>query len=373
MPMSSKERILAALNREKPDRLPVSVHQWQDYHLKTYLGGISALEAFKRFGMDAQIQHLEEHGQFFLMGKDYSLYSTPEWRDEATMLRTDPADRACRHVVTTPEGELTYQTEGNEKTVWVTEHLIKSDRDLELVVKYLPWPKHDNAPVAKLYDEVGDAGILRGAVWGDQAGAWQHACCLVDINDLIMKCFDDPAWVHTLLKALNERKLAYIESMKGAKYDIVETGGGASSSTVISPDIHEEFCLPYDRAQHDALHAVGLKATYHTCGGTLGIEEHIVANHCDASETLAPISIGGNQEPWDYAEKIAGRVALIGGVDQFNVVTDGPAPLIRQTVHRLFETVGKNGGYVCCLSDHFFDAPAEHLQAYADAAKECVY
>ena len=32
--------------------------------------------------------------------------------------------------------------------------------------------------------------------------------------------------------------------------------------------------------------------TYHTCGGTLGIEDSIVRNGADASETLAPISIG---------------------------------------------------------------------------------
>jgi hypothetical protein len=29
MNMTSKERMLRALAREKPDRLPVTVHQWQ--------------------------------------------------------------------------------------------------------------------------------------------------------------------------------------------------------------------------------------------------------------------------------------------------------------------------------------------------------
>jgi hypothetical protein len=98
-----------------------------------------------------------------------------------------------------------------------------------------------------------------------------------------------------------------------------------------------------------------------------------VANGCDASETLAPPSVGGNQEPWQFAEKIAGRVALIGGVDQFNVVTDGSPELICETVRKLFQTVGANGGYICSLSDHFFDTAPEKLQVYADAARECVY
>ena len=242
-----------------------------------------------------------------------------------------------------------------------------------MIRKYMPVPVLDLEPIARCYDEVGDRGILRGFVWGDQAGCWQHACCLKDTSELILKCFDEPAWVHELMGILLDKKLQFIETMRGAKFDLIETGGGASSSTVISPQLHEEFCLKYDRPMHDALHDLGFRITYHTCGGTAGIEDSIVANGCDASETCAPPSVGGNQEPWTFAEKIDGRIALIGGVDQFNVVTDGDQQLIRDTVHRLFDTVGKDGGYICALSDHFFDTPPEKIQWFADAARECVY
>jgi uroporphyrinogen-III decarboxylase len=169
------------------------------------------------------------------------------------------------------------------------------------------------------------------------------------------------------------KKPAFIESMKGARFDLVETGGGAGSSTVISPTSHKEFCTPYDRKMHDALHDLGFLAAYHTCGGTRGIEELIIANGADGSETLAPTSIGGKQEPWEFRRKVGNRLALIGGLDQFNVLTAGSAEKIRQTVHTLFEKVGQDGGYICSVSDHFFDAPSEHLRAMADAAKECIY
>lgn len=104
-----------------------------------------------------------------------------------------------------------------------------------------------------------------------------------------------------------------------------------------------------------------------------GIEELIIANGADASETLAPTTIGGNQEPWEFKRKVGNRLALIGGVDQFNVLTTGPPEKIREAVHTLFERVGQEGGYICAASDHFFDAPLENIQAMADAAKECVY
>ena len=80
--VTSKERMLCALKKGKPDRLPASVHQWQKYHLDTYLGGTSDLEAFERFGLDAAVQSFQDMGQFWLTDADFTKFSTPDWRDE---------------------------------------------------------------------------------------------------------------------------------------------------------------------------------------------------------------------------------------------------------------------------------------------------
>ena len=104
------------------------------------------------------------------------------------------------------------------------------------------------------------------------------------------------------------------------------------------------------------------------CRGVVG--GHSEAN---ASETLAPVSIGGNNEPWELREKVGNRVALIGGMDQFNVLTAGSDESIRQMVHTLFERVGRDGGYILSLADHFFETPAENLRVYAREGRECRY
>jgi hypothetical protein len=365
--------MLLALAKGKPDRLPATVHQWQKYHLDTYLGGISDLEAFSRFGLDAAIQYFEDMGQFWVGDADFTKFSVSAWRDEVELLNDDPDNRICHHTIVTPEGNLTYKTAGNRTTTWITEYLIKRDEDIFLIDRYMPVPALDPKPVSKAYDTIGERGILRGFVWGDQAGCWQHAACLIDIQELILRSFDKPDWVHELLKILLRKKLRFIESMKGAEFDLIETGGGSASSTLISPTLHREFCLPYDCQMHDALHALGFTVVYHTCGGTKGIEDLIVANGCDASETLAPTTIGGNQEPWEYKEKIGRRLALIGGIDQFNVLTSGSKDAIRRMVFKLFETVGYEGGYILSCCDHFFDTPPEKIRFYAEAARECLY
>lgn len=365
--------MMLAINGEKPDRLPVTAHQWQGYHLDTYMNGITPLEAFRQVGMDAAIQYFADMGQFWLVDADFAKFSTPEWQDEVIAISTDPEKRINHHTIITPGGKLTYKTAGNRKTTWITEYLIKKDDDLELIRKYMPVPPLDKKPLENAYDEVGDEGILRGFVWGDQAGCWQHAACLMDINELIIKTMTDPGWVHTLMQILLDKKLDFITTMKGAKFDLIETGGGSASSTLVSPDLHKEFCLPYDRKMHDALHSLGFKITYHTCGGTYGIEEHIIANGADCSETLAPVSIGGNQEPWEMKEKVGKRISLIGGVDQFSVLTDGSEEKIRKAIRTLFEKVGYDGGYICACSDHFFETPVENIMIMADEARKCIY
>jgi hypothetical protein len=371
--MTSKDRLMLALRKETPDRLPVSVHQWQKFHLDTFLGGMSELEAFHTVGMDAQIQYFESMAQFWLTDADFTKLNTSSWRDIADIVSADPERRIVHHTIETPGGTLTYKTEGDRKTTWITEYLVKRDEDILLIEKYMPVPRLDLRPVIRAYDEVGDRGILRGFVWGDQAGCWQHAACLYDIQSLILATFDKPAWVHAFLDILLKKKLQFIESMNGAKFDLIETGGGSASSTLISPKVHEEYCLPYDRMMHDALHDLGFLITYHTCGGTRGIEELIVRNGADVSETLAPPSIGGNQEPWEFRRKIGRRMAMIGGVDQFNTLTRGSKDAIRAAVVRLFETVGREGGYVCAASDHFFETPVENLKIMAEAARACRY
>ena len=77
--MTSKERLLAAIHNETPDRLPATVHQWQGYHLDKYMNGISDLEAFKQVGLDAQIQYFEDMAQFWLVDADFTKLNTQEY------------------------------------------------------------------------------------------------------------------------------------------------------------------------------------------------------------------------------------------------------------------------------------------------------
>jgi hypothetical protein len=361
--MSGRERMMTALGGGIPDRLPATIHQWQPYHLEKYMSGMTDIQAFHDVGLDAAITLQEA----------YIETPTPDWHIERiTYMKEDL--QVTDYTITTPGGTLTKREESDFKTAWTSEPLVKRAEDIRLIQKYLPVPRLDRDLVRQKQREIGDAGILRGFTCGDQVGPWQHACCLFGTERMIYATFDDPSWVHEFLRILTEKKLQYIdESLAGAEFDLIETGGGAGSSTVISPYIFKEFCLPYDRQLHDALHAVGHKVVYHTCGGMMAILDLIVENGCDASETLSPPGIGGDADHREIKRRIGDKVALIGGMDQHNVLTDGSPQRIRDEVKRLFEALGPGGCFILSACDHFFETPVENLRIYARAAQECTY
>lgn len=364
--MNGKERMMAAVRREKPDRVPVTIHQWQPFHLKYFMNGMPELEAFRTCGLDAAVT--------------YYATDTPEsenWRVSAvTVQRSGYVE--TQYTITTPEGVLTTAEGSNEMTTWVTDHLIKKKEDIYLLKKYQPIPVLRKKEAQAAYDALGGDGILRTFLCGKQGGCWQDACELYGAQNLILETFDDPDWVHEFLEILLDIRMKYIEqSLTGAPFDLVETGGGAASNTLISPAIHEEFCLPYDQKIHDALHSLGFPAVYHTCGGMSRITHLIRQNHCDASETLSPKGIGGDIGDDKTARQVwrdlHPYVCLIGGMDQFNILQRGTKEEIEREVQRLFSIYGCDGGYIMSACDHFFHVPQENLKYFAQAAKSCRY
>ena len=103
------------------------------------------------------------------------------------------------------------------------------------------------------------------------------------------------------------------------------------------------------------------------------ILELIVENGCDASETLSPPGVGGDVVPEEIKHLIGGKVCLIGGMDQINILTNGTPEQVRCETRKLSEILAPGGGFIFSASDHFFHAPKENLRAFADAAHEFIY
>ena len=366
--MTGKERMMTAVLGKVPDRLPITIHQWQPYHLQHYMNGVDEFDAFLATGLDAAVTPLDI----------YSEKTSADWQCTVGENRTSETHVTRSYRAQTPGGCLTWTMVTDPYTTYHGEHPIKDQRDAELFVKYWPGVRLDRKRVTAWHDRIGDAGILRGFTgFRCQPGPWQDLCELLGTQEEIFWAMDEPEFVHWFLGELTRQRLTYIhEELPGAPIDLIEHGGGAASSTVISPAMFDEFCVPYDRQIIDAIHEVGIPVVYHTCGGMMAILDRIPANGCDASETLSPPGVGGDIRPEDrmkVKEVLGSKVALIGGIDQGRLLTEGTPAQVAAEVRACFETFGVNGGYICSASDHFFHTPVENLKAMASTAKDCCY
>jgi uroporphyrinogen-III decarboxylase len=188
----------------------------------------------------------------------------------------------------------------------------------------------------------------------------------------ILWAYDDPEFVHRALQTLLEKRLRYVEMLKGIPLDLIETGGGAGSNTVISPTMFREFLLPYDRIQNEALHAVGMRVVYHLCGGVMKMLDIVAENGADGLETMTPPTMGGDCDLAIAYRQVHDRLFLIGGFDQNAGFEKGSPETVREQVLALHAAC-PDGGYICSPSDHFFFGDPINIQAFADAAKNCTY
>jgi len=387
MPMTSRQRMLTAIGRGIPDRLPVTTHHVMDYFRNTYLHGMSNREFFDLYGLDAItwiVPYKPDVGKgqrFDPLHTDYGFTKTRRivsdtWRIEAEEIPGQEYT-TTRYRIVTPKGTLTTVTQSNQYTTWVSEHLIKNKRDIAIIAEYAFAPTCDVDEVNRTAEEFGERGIVRGHIccfdiFG-QPGCWQDASCQVGIERLIMETYDDPAWVHELLGILQRIKLSFIRSLKGARYDLLELGGGDASSTVISPKLFDTFVAPYDSKLIAAAHEVGQRIVYHTCGGMMPLLERIADMGPDAMETFTPPGMGGDVNLAEAKKRIGNRVCMIGGFDQFHFFKGCTPEETRAEVRRCFAEAGPGGGYILSPSDHFFDVDLPLLEAFADEAKKCWY
>lgn len=376
--MTSKERMITALERGKPDRLPVTTHHVMPDFLNDVMDGMSNVEFFDYFGLDpihwcSPMKGDETRGETF--DPTLGVVQSDTWRVSVEINDTTE-HMTKRFTFDTPGGTLVMVCQFRAKTAWLTEHPVKKKDDIDLIAKYAPAPLCDVKEVNRIADRWSDR-LIRGNIpcfdiFG-QPGCWQDACCLAGVETMIMATFDDPAWVHAFLEILQRRKLIYARSMNGAHFDVLELGGGDASSTIISPDIFDAFVAPYDTPIIEAAHAAGQRIVYHTCGGMMPILENIAAMHPDAMETFTPPAMGGDTNLAEAKQRIGDKVSMIGGFDQFHYYTGCTEAETRAAVRRCFEEAGAGGGFILAPSDHFFEADKNLLHAYADEARKCTY
>ncbi|MBU7004656.1 MAG: hypothetical protein HXS50_03760, partial [Theionarchaea archaeon] len=233
--MNSRERLLAAINHEQPDTVPVGIHNIATYLpcLRRALGRhISDLEALKMFGLD------------IVLYRGYSMktpaQSSSQWSEKERIISQTDGEKIVRKTITTPRGKLTTVERRTDITTWTIEHLIKGPEDLDLL-RYRPISVPDEEGYRKEFGPVFEEGIVRVGVWGQG-----EAVTLRGAKNLIRDYHVRPDWVKEFYELLTDWAIAWIEGLPTDYIDLVEMAGHIGA--FVSPEIYRKHIIPFDKA-----------------------------------------------------------------------------------------------------------------------------
>lgn len=164
---------------------------------------------------------------------------------------------------------------------------------------------------AKQY--ITDKPVLAGMI-----GPYSLAGRLMDVTEIMYLCFDEPETVHTVLDKATQYLIQYGLAMKDAGADGVMMAEPLAG--ILSPDMAEEFSMPYVKRIIDALQDDDFAVLYHNCGNSvpqmleqiyqLGAAAYHFGNAIDMEAVMkvtpADILVMGNIDP---AGQFAGGTA----------------------------------------------------------------
>jgi hypothetical protein len=269
-----------------------------------------------------------------------------------------------RYTMETPQGPLTAVMEYNDHTLWLTEHPLKVQSDIDLLA-YRPEPA--GLPFAAVLDpqlaRVANQGV--GIIL--LSGVWHQACDLRGSVNLIYDVHDDPEWVHRLLAVLREWLVECVREVGRSKLQVIvlnESHVGLG----LSPRIFKEFILPEDRLIVEAMQEAGMLVLYHICGRSSSLLELMAETGADGIETLTPPEAGGDTDLEDAKRRVGSRVCLRGGFNQHFPVGRS-ADEVEKEVRRCLDAAARGGGYILAPSGFFASGVTDdHLAAFRQAA-----
>ena len=149
-----------------------------------------------------------------------------------------------------------------------------------------------------------DKPVIAGMI-----GPYSLAGRLCDVTEIMYLCYDEPETVHTVLDKVTKYLIQYGQAMKDAGVDAIMMAEPLAG--ILSPDMAEEFSMPYVKRIINALQDDEFAVLYHNCGNSvpqmldgiyaLGAAAYHFGNAIDMEAVLkvtpADILVMGNIDP----------------------------------------------------------------------------
>ncbi len=358
--MTSRERMLAAINCEPVDYVPCCFMIFaalrgrcdsdEEFVRRQVAMGLDAFVATASWASARNPEHRDLPG--------IELRYPPEvevrrWREE----RADAPDVLHKEYVT-PDGTL--KTEVLETEDWpypgyvplMDDYLIpraqrfpvNEREDLAALRRLLPEPHPDGAQAFAIAAE--DAKALAGELdlivtggmgVGMDAGAW-----LCGHEELVFYAADEPELVDELAEIIHQWNAARMREVLGVGVDLFVRRAWYEGTDFWSPAMFERFILPGLRREVELAHEHGVAFGYINTSGTMGILPHLLDAGVDVLIGVDPVQ-GVGTDMAAMRATVGDRMALWGGVNGFVTVELGLDDEIRAAVAEALDEMGPTG------------------------------
>jgi uroporphyrinogen-III decarboxylase len=386
--MTSRQRLLSALNGQTPDRVPVTlfildsghfIHQvYPDVDSQDFDAlQLKVIEIQKQLGVDVFVRLL--HGIYDPISVRLAGLNVT-WQTDNWEVRTEQArhgnTRVQRSTIRTPGGTLTQDfstTEVNPGTLVhaCTKKAIECPADLEIAIRYEPrMPESVKARVRERVQRIrraaGDDGIV--GVWSPN-GPFNNASLLVEAGTLYSLFLTDYPFYERLMNFARERWEDYASAIDAAGVDVHCVGGNVPGG-FLGRRNYDRYVLPFEREHIAFLQRSGTPAMYHNCGQIMQLVESYVELGARAVEPFSPPPLG--DADLERAKKVVnGRYAMVSGIDQVNVLQNGNPETVRRATERAIRAGKPGGGFILQPVDFLeYGTPLENVRAFVETAME---
>jgi len=359
--MNSRERLLTAIARGCPDRVPFTYDATAeaDARFRSYLG----------LGEDAKVA--EHFGCDRLMSPWQLLGAGPTLPERTARNRSaDPAERTdiwgCRHRLTEA---------GNARYYEVVYHPLAHAETIRDVEAH-DWPRPEEVvfpPLPPGFDpaaakDAADAVIMDMSFIGPFGIPW----AMLGLEKMMLDVALNPGLVEAVVAKVEEYTLGCLEIALGrypGLFDLVGCGDdyGTQNSLMMSVEMIDRLFMPSLRRHFNLARRHGVRGYHHCCGAIFEIIPSLIEA---GVEVLNPIQTSAHgMDPLRIKQAFGNRLACHGGIDIQQTIVHGTPDEVRAEVRSRIETLGPNG-YILAPS-HVLqpDTPPENLVAlYEEAA-----
>lgn len=401
--MSSRERVLATLNHEEPDRVPLDMgatimsgimahalgrlrshlslprRPVKVYEVFQMLGEVE-MDVVDRLGID--VLPVEPPVQFFGLRRErWKPWKLWDGTDVLVPGQFDVEVDAAGNWLLHGEGDPARPVEGRMPVDgFYFDMASMTDTHLDYEPPPLEEVRKENLITAEELEFLAaraetlrretDKALLLGC-WG-----WVGLPWVGSIPDFLCLMATDPAYVKELFSLRTETALKNLEKFKtylGENIDILGLDGtdyGAQNNELFAPELFEELYLPFFKQQNDWVHRnTSWKTWQHTCGSVTRIIPMLIATGLDI---LNPVqtSAAGMDPAWLKSEFGSKITFWGGGVDTQKTLPFASPEEVAGEVAERVRLFAPGGGFVFNTIHNIQQAtPPQNIVAAYDTAR----